>query len=282
MITIENENYKIELFNTENADDKHFSTRFNHLGYIKQITNKKNGIKLLTMPVESFEAFHGEGFPDEFEMPLGYDEANIGEGFVKIGVGVEKKREDKPYTNWDEHEIIKLPKNTVKTEKNKVIYTQNLEFNGFSYKYEKVIELCNEKLKISHNLKNTGKKGIKTLWYSHAFVDVELFDESVLLDIPKGYSLINGEMETENVIPIDAETKKGICFNWSVLENAENKQVLLNGEKTVYSAEGDFHFHELQIYINDRVISVEPKKKINLKPSESYDWSTTYVLGGRI
>ena len=65
---LENEFLKIELFNTDNIEDKHFSTRFNHLGYIKQITDKKSGKSYLTIPFETFEPFHGEGFPDEFEI----------------------------------------------------------------------------------------------------------------------------------------------------------------------------------------------------------------------
>lgn len=275
MIILENEFLKIELFNTDNIEDKHFSTRFNHLGYIKQITDKKSGKSYLTIPFETFEPFHGEGFPDEFEMPLGYDGAKIGEGFVKIGVGVEKKREDKPYTNWDEHEIIKRAENKVEKSDDKVIYTQSLEFNGFSYEYEKTVKLIDDSFTISHTLRNNGEKSIKTLWYSHPFFDIALFEDEITLDIPKDYNLINGKFNN-NVIPIDEDSKKGMCFNWRVSENSENKQILINNENIVYSVKGDFEFHELQIYVNEKAISVEPKKIIELNQDEVFSWETIY------
>lgn len=275
MIILENEFLKIVLFNTDNKEDKHFSTRFSHLGYIKQITDKKSGKSFLTMPFETFKAFHGEGFPDEFEMPLRYDEAKVGEGFVKIGVGVEKKREEKPYTNWDEHEIIKKAENKVKKLEDEVIYTQSLKFGGFSYEYEKTVKLIGNSFVIEHTLKNEGEKTIKTLWYSHPFFDIALFEEKITLDIPIGYNLINGKINNDGIL-VDEESKKGICFNWRVSENAENKQILLSKENTVYSAKGDFDFHELQIYVNEKAVSVEPKKIIELNQGEMFSWSTIY------
>lgn len=276
MIVLENKFLMVELFDTENVDDKHFSSRFNHLGYIRQITDKEKNKQLLTMPFNAFEPFHGEGFPDEFEMPLGYDEAKVGEGFVKIGVGVEKKTENKPYTNWDKHEIIKRAENEVKSFGSEIIYTQNLEFGSFSYQYEKIVKLIGSSLKISHRLKNKSEKNIKTLWYSHPFFDINLFEEKIILDIPEEYKLINGNIKTKNIIPIDADSKKGICFNWNVSENGENKQILLNKETTIYSAKGDFDFPELQIYVNEKVVSVEPKKIIELNPGEEFSWATEY------
>ena len=273
-LIIENGGMRVEIVNPENAKDKHFSTRFSHVGYIKSITAE--GKEKLSRAVEEFQPFHGEGFPDEFEKPLGYSDAKAGGLFVKIGVGAEKKREEKPYTNWDMHGVEIFAETSVKNIENGYAFIQNFVYNGFGYYYEKQIAVQNGKLKISHFLKNIGLKDIDTLWYSHAFLKYNLSAEFLDLKIPEKCKIFNGE---ENItscgngvykIPINDITKSGICYNWHA-EKTENYQKL---EK--YVAKGDYGYNELQVYMNDRIISVEPKLKIYLKRNEVKEWTTEY------
>lgn len=274
LLKIENGGLCVEIINSENSNDKHFSTRFSHVGYIKRII--LNGDEKLSRAVEEFHPFHGEGFPDEFEKPLGYDEAEIGGLFVKIGVGAEKKREEKPYTNWDMHEV-ELPAETiVKKIENGYTFIQSFVYNGFGYCYEKAITVRNGKLNVSHFLKNIGLKIIDTLWYSHAFLKYDSRVDFLRLKIPAECGIFNGEEHIKSFgggeyrIPNNAVTKSGICYNWHA-ENTENKQTLES-----YSAIGNYDFNELQVYMNDRIISVEPKLLIGLKRGEVKEWATEY------
>lgn len=264
----------VEILNPANTCDEHFSTRFSHAGYITKI--EVNGEEKLSRAVEEFHPFHGEGFPDEFEKPLGYNEAKADELFVKIGVGAEKKREEKPYTNWDMHEVAMPAETVAKRIENGYAFIQNFVYNGYGYYYEKKITVENGKIKISHFLKNTGLKNIDTLWYSHAFLRYDLKAEYLTLTVSEDCEIFNGE---ENItscgngvyeIPINEITKKGICYNWHA-EKTDNIQKL---EK--YVAKGDYGYNELQVYMNDRIISVEPKLKIYLKRNESKEWATEY------
>ena len=80
---LENSGLRIEVCNPNETADSHLHTRFSHCGYITQIIQKKSNEQVLGQPTEVFHPFHGSGFPDEFEIPLGYEEATCGECFLK-------------------------------------------------------------------------------------------------------------------------------------------------------------------------------------------------------
>ena len=96
-LLLENERYQVQVFDPNNRKEKHFSTRYSHCGYIGQIVDKTNGKALLGVPTDEWNAFSGDGFPDEFEMPVGYENAVVGGEFLKIGVGRQIKDKNKPY-----------------------------------------------------------------------------------------------------------------------------------------------------------------------------------------
>lgn len=273
-LIIDNDGIRVEIVNPENVSDKHFSTRFSHVGYIKSIT--AGGKEKLSRAVEEFHSFHGEGFPDEFEKPLGYNDTEVGGLFVKIGVGAEKKSEEKPYTNWDMHGVEIHAETSVKSIENGYKFIQTFVYNGFGYCYEKTITAQNGKLIIAHFLKNIGLKEIDTLWYSHAFLKYNSGAEFLNLQIPEKCEIFNGKenikslAKGEYAIPVNDITKSGVCYNWHG-ENAENYQKLEN-----YSAVGNYAYNELQVYMNDRIISVEPKLLIKLKRGEVKEWATEY------
>ena len=279
---LENEFLRVELIDP-NGDALHLFSRFNHCGYIKSVFDKKQRRQLLSSAQAEFHPFHGEGFPDEFEMPVGYDEAEENGLFLKLGVGLEIKKTFIPYTNWDMHKIAETAKTSVFVGRNKITFTQSTAYNGYAYEYEKTISLDGSEISISHNLRNTCEKDLLTLWYSHAFLPIEKGNEKLILELPEGYEIYNNGgllrgNSTRMEIPQTAEILKGTCFNWRVTNNTKNKQVLYDGKNVYYQAEGDFSIHELQVYINERIISVEPKLNIFCGPKNVKKWATKYLL----
>ena len=75
-------------------------------------------------PVEEFTA-------------LDYQEANPGENFVKIGVGVLTKPDDKPYAFARLYPVVNSGKWDVKQKSDQVLFSHELNDKSFSYKYEK-------------------------------------------------------------------------------------------------------------------------------------------------
>ena len=290
LLSLENQYYRLEIYDPSARSDLHFSTRYSHCGYIKQIVCKKNGRALLSSPKCDFDAFSGEGFPDEFEMPVGYDDALAGESFLKIGVGHQIKREEKAYINRDRHEICRLAEIGVCAKSSALLFTSSDSLGGYSYRYIKEISLNGDTVSVAHTLENTGGSCLNTLWYSHAFLSRKGNVEPVALKIPSflrpvcgGAFLSKQRREQDAVcdeygIVLCSETDQGVCCVWESEQGGENRQTVLAGGKIIYTAEGDYPLQSLQLFINARVISAEPKLRINLAPRQTYRWSTKYQL----
>ncbi len=109
-------------------------------------------------PVEEFTA-------------LDYDETNKGENFVKIGVGLLTKPDDKPYAFARYYTVVDQGKWTVNSKSDQVLFTHELKDKHYSYKYEKCVQLVKDKpeLELVHSIKNTGTKTIETSVYCHNF-----------------------------------------------------------------------------------------------------------------
>jgi hypothetical protein len=110
---------------------------------------------------------------DEFETPLGWDEARSGGTFIKIGVGVLRKGEGN-YNRYVPYDVLDCGKWSVKKGKESVEFTQELSDpnSGYAYLYRKVVRLEKGKpvMVIEHSLKNTGRRVIQSSVYNHNFV----------------------------------------------------------------------------------------------------------------
>ncbi len=110
---------------------------------------------------------------DEFQTPLGWNDAKPGGTFVKIGVGVLRRGEGN-YNRFVAYGIVDSGKWTVKKHKDSIEFQQEISdpASGYAYIYRKVIRLEPGKpnMVIEHSLKNTGQKVIKSSVYNHNFL----------------------------------------------------------------------------------------------------------------
>ncbi len=103
---------------------------------------------------------------------LGYDEAKPGETFVKIGVGVIRKPDEKAYRQFSTYEIVDNGQWTVHRFPDRVEFEQRIAApSGYAYLYRKTVRLAQGKpmLILEHALRNTGSKPIDTAVYEHNF-----------------------------------------------------------------------------------------------------------------
>ncbi len=109
----------------------------------------------ITGPVESFSA-------------LWFDDAKPGETFVRIGVGVLRRPDDRKVNDFYTYDIVDPGKWTTRAKDNSVEFTQNL---AGTYVYRKTVRLEKNKpvLVLEHSLRNTGKKVIETNVFNHDF-----------------------------------------------------------------------------------------------------------------
>jgi len=113
------------------------------------------------------------GPANEFALPLGWDAAQPGGTFIKIGVGVLRKDNDK-YNQYKPYPVLNPGKWTIKKSGNQIVFTQELSDpgTGYGYVYRKTVRLEKGKpeLIIEHSLKNTGRNVIDSNVYNHNFV----------------------------------------------------------------------------------------------------------------
>lgn len=114
---------------------------------------------------------------NEFERPLGFDEAKAGGTFIKIGVGVLRKAEEGQYNKYQPYQVLDPGKWTVKRNAGSIEFTQQLSdpASGYAYLYRKVVRLVSGKpeMEIAHSLKNTGKVAIQSSVYNHNFMVID-------------------------------------------------------------------------------------------------------------
>ena len=114
-------------------------------------------------PVEEFRSEDGG---------LGYAEAQPGGTFVRIGVGVVRKPEEKEYGAFKTYDIVDSGKWKVRHRRDWIEFTHDLnDRNGYAYRYTKTVRLAKDtpEMTIEHSLKNTGTKSIHTWQYDHNF-----------------------------------------------------------------------------------------------------------------
>jgi hypothetical protein len=118
-------------------------------------------------PVEEFRT-NGAG--------LGFDEAKAGDTFIRIGVGVVRRPDDKPYQQFKTYDIVDPGKWKVKQGKDWIQFTHELtDKKGYAYRYTKTVRLVKGKAEmvLEHSLKNTGTKSIQTNQYNHNFFVID-------------------------------------------------------------------------------------------------------------
>jgi hypothetical protein len=121
----------------------------------------------ITGPVEEFRTN---------DAGLGYDEAKVGETFIRIGVGVVRKPDEAQYQPFRTYEIVDNGKWTVHKSGDHVEFVHTLaDQTGYAYVYRKVVRLTKGKpqLVLEHSLRNTGKKAIETAVYDHNFFVID-------------------------------------------------------------------------------------------------------------
>lgn len=118
----------------------------------------------ITGPVEEFRTD---------DAGLGYQEANDGGNFIRIGVGVVRKPVgETKYRQFGTYDIVDPGKWTVQAKSGRIEFLHELAGeNGYAYVYRKTVRLVKNKpeLVIEHSLRNTGRRRIETSGYDHNF-----------------------------------------------------------------------------------------------------------------
>ena len=185
----------------------------------------------ITGPVNEF--FGGDG-----RTGIGYDQAKPGELFLKPGVGVLRRIDDKPYSINGRYPIVDSGKWTVRAAKSAITYRQELKSPlGIAYAYEKKLALDPKQpvLVLEYQMKNTGATPIDIQVYDHDFfvLDDTHTGPDMALRLPFAPTL---DRPLQNGARVDG---KRIVYD---RELAEGETAASNISTGLSGTPADFHF----------------------------------------
>jgi len=227
--------------------------------------------------------------PVEAYDPVGFDEAKVGEGFVKIGVGVLEKPDDQSYNFQRFYKIMDNGKWKVKVKSDQVQFQHILKGTIYGYEYNKIVKLVKGKpiMTLSHTLKNTGTKTIETLVFDHNFLvmDKQITGPGFVLTLP----LNPNEKLNARVQDYAKLQDNQLTF----LKDLDRRNVsfkdMTNGDGADYSLEvenhktgagvkitGDRRISKLVFWSASKTICPEPYINIKIEPGQTFTWNITY------
>lgn len=230
---------------------------------------------------------------EEFTPALGYDEAKAGGTFVKIGVGVLRKPEEKEYSGYHLYEIADGGKWTVARSHDSVGFTQELHdpATGYGYLYSKKVVLVGDKpeMQIMHTLKNTGTKKIVTSVYDHNFL--------VLDHQPTGPDFtVTFPFKVTSEPPMDPGLAEFRGNQMIYLKTLTDEQRVYTPIEGFGQSAADYHIKidnaklkagmtitadqppsKIALWSIRSVLAVEPFIAISLEPGKSTSWTYTYT-----
>ena len=174
--------------------------RFDHAGVVFHVTYKGQDFssywfdRFVTDPLDNgkyppateHSCCNMSGPVEEFSA-VGFDEAGIGGRFLKPGIGIFQRTNDK-YDQFSTSPVLNEGARTFKSTRTGARFTQDLKDpeSGYGYRYAKSVQLVPGKpqMTISHVLTNTGSKPIVTQVFCHNFLTIDPGSENLVITAP--------------------------------------------------------------------------------------------------
>jgi hypothetical protein len=267
-------------------------TRFDWSGLVGQATYKGHTFfgpwKATHDPAYAEDA---DAIAEEFGInePPSYSEAKAGESFIKIGVGVLERPDDKAYSFMHPYKIVTPGKWEIVPSEGAIEFTQSLDGpRGWACRYVKRLSLNarGTGFTVNHQLENTGKKTIETQHYCHNFV---ILDEK---PVGPGYQLIfpftlkaKRQMESAKIngtiLEFGRELKDKEALFTELEGNRktdeENHVVVKHSKAGIALTIGsDAALDHFNFFAVRRSVCPEPFVNVKLEPGKSMNWKTTY------
>ena len=265
----------------------YFGEWFDHADPNVYDVDFKNGVSAgpnssATGPVEEFST-GGKA--------LGYDDAKPGGTFIKIGVGVLRKPEEKGYDHYKRYEIADPGKWTVRKQGDRVEFTQTVSnAEGYGYVYRKVVRLVKgaPQMVLEHSLKNTGSRVIETAVYDHNFfvIDKQPTGPDFVVRFPfelRGRpmgelaELRGNELVYKRVLAGD---DRAFTTIQGYGETAKDFDIRVENRKTGAGVRvvGDRPITRLVYWSIHTVISPEAYMQMRIEPGHTAEWKLTYTF----
>jgi hypothetical protein len=236
------------------------------------------------------------GPAEEYGMaaPLGYAEAKVGETFLKIGVGRLQKIERPRYDFFHPYKIVGPGRWKVTSGDRWIEFHQDMTGeHGYGYSYTKRVEMAPGRpvFTVTHTLKNTGSKALRTNQYCHNFllIDGEPVGPSYRVRVPFALRSKNGKAPSG---PVEVRGKE-LVFRDKVAGGAsfyaefarpgsgtDDNRIEVRNQKSGAAVRivGSLPLAEFHFWGTKDTVSVEPFIELDLAPGKEAAWHNRYTL----
>jgi hypothetical protein len=267
-------------------------TRFDHAGIVRRVEHAGHRFYAPLYPVHDPHRHDSICGPvDEFAMfePMGFAEAEEGEPFVKIGVGLLRKGSSDTYRFDGRYPVARFGAWETEGGGDRVSFTQELRGGrGWAYRYVKTVRLLPGEpvMALERHLENRGDRTIDIVQYNHNFT---LIDG---LPYGPGYRVM---------FPFEAATPRRIQdVGWFRGHAIELDRPL--GQRSLWlpvfegddpggyhaaricnlesgaavELNGDAPITRMVFWAVERAVCPEPFLRVHLPPGASMTWTTRY------
>ena len=229
---------------------------------------------------------------EEFQTPIGYETAKPGESFLKVGVGLLKRIDDKPYSFATHFDLVDGGKWSVKKTDKSITFEQVLgdQNSNYGYVYTKTIRLVGDdsEFVMEHRLKNTGKISIATKLYDHNFLTVDGMGVGSWYSISVPYKIEATRQPDAKFARIDGSKAEYTAdlqdqdrvafglqgfstdpkdYHFTILNRTAKLQITITGDRPLTNA---------SVWSIRSVLAVEPFIDIQVDPGKDVAWSYAY------
>jgi hypothetical protein len=285
MITIQNRRLEVQI---QEPGGGYQRSRFDWNGICQQITLDNSHTFCSREATKDDPGTEGVGLSDEFGIntPVGYDEAQVGDLFPKIGVGFLQRTDSQAYTFMEDYPIDSVKIQVEQKHESEVSFLQNSKnHNGWAWKLQKTFSLAGPMLTISYALENTGEKTIQTETYNHNFlmIDGKTVGPDYQLQLPFDLQLEQGLgpiATNQNTISLSEVPQKyfyalqGHCnpkldVEWQIVHQPSGR-----GLRVMEC----FTLSKFALWGMSHVISPEFFLWIDLQPGQTQIWQREYTF----
>jgi hypothetical protein len=233
------------------------------------------------------------GPAEEFRSPMneiGYDEAGPGGDFLKVGVGILRRKDASAYHFGTVYPIVDAGNWKVKVHKDSVAFTQELRSSiGYGYVYEKVVKVDKNGtvLRLTHKLTNIGTKSIDTAVYDHDFfmLDGKTTGPGMEIRLP---FVPTPDQPLPNAVKIDGKTirfvselspKAGLgAYLTGYSDKVSDYDITFADTATGLSIEqtSDSPISRMYLWGTPKTVCPEAYIAIHVPPAKTQQWSILY------
>ncbi len=266
-------------------------SRFDWSGFITQVTLDGSHTFCVPESLKPGAGSGGRGLCNEFgiDLPIGFEEIKPGELFPKLGIGLLRKPDEKPYDFSRPYEIARPFDFHVENTPSLAKVTIGPDAcGGYAARLVRKFQVAENWLELSYSLENTGQKRLRTHEYAHNFVaiDEQPIGSDYLLRL---LGLVDLDPDMVTGLDLLAINGKEIGFTGALSglylrpqgvhqESQPQWEIELKSKHTGLHENDDFQPLRVAIWGTLHVISPEIFIGIDLQPGEVQKWTRRYTF----